>query len=175
MLQVEEMRYGILSVAAVEEEGRGEGATDSSVMAQEAAGSEEAADSSVMAQEAAGSEEAADSVMAQLQRIFGFLEGTDRQAHSPVGFCRAYKDFSGQPINVNIQQDAQEFFSQLVDKVTTREGNSTPQEGNNTPQRATPPQRATQPSAARSRWSRPLGPPGQHSSKYLGSTRGVLG
>ena len=70
---------------------------------------------------------AEDSVMVQLQRIFGFLEGTDRQDHNPIGFCRAYKDMDGNPINVNVQQDAQEFLNFLFDKIE-RGIKNTPQE-----------------------------------------------
>jgi ubiquitin carboxyl-terminal hydrolase 34 len=61
-----------------------------------------------------------DSVMVQIQKIFGFLEGTHRQDHNPAGLCRAYKDIDGNPINVNIQQDAQEFLNFLFDKLETR-------------------------------------------------------
>ena len=53
----------------------------------------------------------AESVMAQLQRNFGFLEASDRQDYNPIGFCQTYRDPDGNPVNVNVQQDAQEFLN----------------------------------------------------------------
>ena len=62
----------------------------------------------------------AESVMAQLQRNFGFLEASDRQDYNPIGFCQTYRDPDGNPVNVNVQQDAQEFLNFFMDKVEHR-------------------------------------------------------
>jgi ubiquitin C-terminal hydrolase len=55
----------------------------------------------------------------QLQRLFGFLELTERQAYNPIAFCYSFKDFSGAPVNISMQQDAQEFLNMILDKVDT--------------------------------------------------------
>lgn len=47
-----------------------------------------------------------DNILHQLQRMYGFLELTDRQAYDPAPFCFAYKDFDGNPTPVGVQQDA---------------------------------------------------------------------
>ena len=47
-----------------------------------------------------------DNLLRQLQKLFGFLDLTDRQAYNPTEFCYAFKDMSGQPTNIGVQQDA---------------------------------------------------------------------
>ena len=34
-----------------------------------------------------------------------------------TGFCHAFKDWDGNPTNVLIQMDADEFFNQLIDRI----------------------------------------------------------
>ena len=58
-----------------------------------------------------------DNVLHQLQRIFAFLEITERQAYNPRKFCHAFKDFNGNPTNTSIQQDAHEFLNTLFDRL----------------------------------------------------------
>ena len=58
-----------------------------------------------------------DNVLHQLQQMFGSLELSDRRDYNPQEFCFAFKDFSGQPINVSEQQDAQEFLNTLFDRL----------------------------------------------------------
>ena len=53
----------------------------------------------------------------QLQHMYGFLELTDKQAYKPAGFCFAYKDYSGEPANTSIQQDAQEFINFFLERL----------------------------------------------------------
>ena len=60
-----------------------------------------------------------DNVLHQLQQMFGFLELTDRMDYNPIEFCLSFKDYSGQPVNVMIQQDTQEFLNNLFDKLET--------------------------------------------------------
>lgn len=49
--------------------------------------------------------------------MFANLELTEKQDFNPDEFCFAFKDFEGQPINVTIQQDAQEFINLFFDKM----------------------------------------------------------
>merc|ERR1711957_120381 len=53
----------------------------------------------------------------QMQRMFVFLDYSIRGEFNPRPFCHSFKDYDGQPINVNIQNDAQEFLGRLFDKV----------------------------------------------------------
>lgn len=49
--------------------------------------------------------------------MFANLELTEKQEFNPDEFCFAFKDFDGQPINVTVQQDAQEFINLFFDKM----------------------------------------------------------
>src|SRR3569833_4352311 len=40
-----------------------------------------------------------DSLLRQLQKLFGYLELSDRQAYDPTEFCFAFKDIEGNPTN----------------------------------------------------------------------------
>ena len=64
-----------------------------------------------------GANEVDDNVIHQLQRMFGYLELSERQAYNPAGFCFSFKDFSGAPTNISIQQDAQEFLNMIFEKI----------------------------------------------------------
>ena len=58
-----------------------------------------------------------DNVFHQMQRMFSYLDYSQRREYNPVDFCLSYKDYTGQPINVMIQQDAQEFLNMIFDKL----------------------------------------------------------
>lgn len=58
-----------------------------------------------------------DNILHQLQRIFAYLELTERQDFKPDKFCFAFKDLDGQPTNISIQQDAQEFLNLIFDRL----------------------------------------------------------
>jgi ubiquitin carboxyl-terminal hydrolase 34 len=58
-----------------------------------------------------------DNVLHQLQKMFGFLELSERQDYNPRDFCFAFKDFDGNPTNTHIQQDAQEFLNMAFDRI----------------------------------------------------------
>jgi ubiquitin C-terminal hydrolase len=58
-----------------------------------------------------------DNVLHQLQKMFTYLELTQRNEYNPIDFCHAFKDLDGNPTNVSIQQDAQEFLGRLFDIV----------------------------------------------------------
>ena len=57
-----------------------------------------------------------DNFLHQIQRIFGYLERTTRLDFIPSAFCVAYKPF-GEPVNIMIQQDVQEFVSMFFDRL----------------------------------------------------------
>lgn len=56
-------------------------------------------------------------LMLQLQRAFSFLQESQKQYYDPTGFAFAYKDYDGNPTNVTIQMDVDEFFNILCDKL----------------------------------------------------------
>ena len=58
-----------------------------------------------------------DNVLYQLQVVFANLKESLHQYHIPDHFCKSIKDYSGEPINVVIQQDVDEFFNLLCDKL----------------------------------------------------------
>eukprot|EP00475_Leptophrys_vorax_P020686 TRINITY_DN28363_c0_g1_i1.p1 TRINITY_DN28363_c0_g1~~TRINITY_DN28363_c0_g1_i1.p1 ORF type:complete len:1542 (+),score=408.46 TRINITY_DN28363_c0_g1_i1:345-4628(+) len=61
-----------------------------------------------------------ENLLFQLQQLFGFLNASDKQFYDTLPFCLTYKDESGRPIDVRVQQDAQEFFNVFVDRVEFR-------------------------------------------------------
>merc|ERR1719242_2168571 len=67
----------------------------------------------------ASEDEQKDSLLFQLSRMFSFLSLSEKQAFDTINFCRSYKDETGRPIDVRIQQDAQEFFTILADRIET--------------------------------------------------------
>lgn len=53
----------------------------------------------------------------QFQRMFSFLELSQRQYFNPLYFCYSFKDWDDMPINTGIQNDSQEFITRLIDKM----------------------------------------------------------
>ena len=49
--------------------------------------------------------------------MFSFLQLTDRQEYNPVDYCFAFKDYGGNPTNVRVQQDAQEYLNLAFDRL----------------------------------------------------------
>ena len=49
--------------------------------------------------------------------MFSFLQMTDRQEYNPAQFCFAFKEYNGNPTNVRVQQDAQEFLNLGFDRL----------------------------------------------------------
>ncbi|KAF9917165.1 hypothetical protein BX616_001769 [Lobosporangium transversale] len=68
-----------------------------------------------------------DTLLYQLQVLFGNLQESIRRAYNAYGFCYAYKDWDGNPMNVAVQMDVDEFFSILFDRLENSV-KSTPQE-----------------------------------------------
>jgi ubiquitin C-terminal hydrolase len=62
-----------------------------------------------------------DRVVPNLQRIFQALQSSQQQFYTPIEFCNDFKDTDGKPINVFIQQDVDEFFKRLIDKLETEQ------------------------------------------------------
>ena len=57
-----------------------------------------------------------ETIFYQLQNVFGHLLESKLQHYIPEKFWRCFRLF-GQPVNVREQQDAFEFFTQIVDQV----------------------------------------------------------
>ena len=51
-------------------------------------------------------QEVDDNILHQFQRMFGYLSLSDKQDFDPAPFCYSFKDYSGKPVNMAIQQDA---------------------------------------------------------------------
>lgn len=58
-----------------------------------------------------------DNVLFQLQNIMANLQESEKEYFEPFGFCQAFKCYDGEPINVRVQQDVDEFLSLLFDKL----------------------------------------------------------
>ena len=58
-----------------------------------------------------------DNLLHQLQKMYTFLTFSEKQAYNPKDFCSAFKDLDGNPINILMQQDSQEFYNKLCDKI----------------------------------------------------------
>lgn len=58
-----------------------------------------------------------DNFFHQIQKMMAYLDFSERRDFSPFDFCLSYKDYSGQPLNVMVQQDADEFLKFMVDKI----------------------------------------------------------
>jgi len=60
-----------------------------------------------------------DNVLHQVQRMFTFLDMSEREDYNPAGFCFSFKDWDGNPTNTSIQQDSQEFLGRFLEKIET--------------------------------------------------------
>jgi hypothetical protein len=57
-------------------------------------------------------------IVLQLQKLFSHLKYSEQRAYSPDDWVYAYKDEAGiLPVNVSQQQDAQEFFQVLCERL----------------------------------------------------------
>eukprot|EP01091_Cochliopodium_minus_P019747 TRINITY_DN8400_c0_g2_i1.p1 TRINITY_DN8400_c0_g2~~TRINITY_DN8400_c0_g2_i1.p1 ORF type:complete len:2136 (-),score=629.79 TRINITY_DN8400_c0_g2_i1:47-6454(-) len=55
----------------------------------------------------------------ELKTLMTSLNQSKLRGYTPANFCQSFKDFEGNPIDVYVQQDAQEFFQTLCDKIDT--------------------------------------------------------
>ena len=62
-------------------------------------------------------EDKRESVLYQLQNLFTWLSFSHRQAFLPLEFCHAFKDFDGNPTNLYMQKDADEFLRLFCDRM----------------------------------------------------------
>ena len=60
-----------------------------------------------------------DNLLHQLQRMYTFLLLSEKEYYNPKLFCMAYRDIDGNPTNVVVQQDSQEFLNAFCDKIET--------------------------------------------------------
>ena len=65
-----------------------------------------------------------DDSLNQLQIMYTYLTLSEKEDYNPKNFCKAFKDFDGNPINIMIQQDSQEFFNNFFDKMENNLKNS---------------------------------------------------
>jgi ubiquitin C-terminal hydrolase len=61
-----------------------------------------------------------DNLLHQFQKMMAYLDVSDRKDFNPVEFCFAYKDHTGEPTNVSIQMDADEFIKVLLDRLESK-------------------------------------------------------
>ena len=60
-----------------------------------------------------------DNLLRQLQKLFGFLELSERHAYNPKHLCFAFKDYDGTPIKTGEQKDSQEFLGTFFERLET--------------------------------------------------------
>jgi ubiquitin C-terminal hydrolase len=60
-----------------------------------------------------------DRLLSQLQKLFGFLELSDRHAYNPKELCYSIKDYDGTPIRIGEQKDSQEFVGVFFERLET--------------------------------------------------------
>ncbi|KAF9581346.1 hypothetical protein BGW38_001679, partial [Lunasporangiospora selenospora] len=65
----------------------------------------------------ASDEEKQDTLLFQLQVLFGHLQESIKRSYNAHSFCYAYKDWDGNPMNVAVQMDVDEFFNILFDRL----------------------------------------------------------
>jgi ubiquitin C-terminal hydrolase len=58
-----------------------------------------------------------ESLLYQMQRMFGYLQESEKGAFDTSQFCASYKDAEGKPVNTSQQMDANEFFNMLFDRL----------------------------------------------------------
>lgn len=56
----------------------------------------------------------------QLQYMMASLQESEKQYYNPATFCHSFKDYDGNPTNVNVQEDSGGFLEKLVDKVSEK-------------------------------------------------------
>jgi len=98
-------------------------------------------------QTADNAQSASSELLYQVQVLFSSLQSSERQFYIPKGFCAAFRDWEGRPVNVLQQMDADEFLSLLMDQLERATGHAprnkaaiadedSPQDGPNTNQRS---------------------------------------
>ena len=62
-------------------------------------------------------EEDNDILLFQFQKMFYYLKYSEKEHYNPKSFVFSFKDYDGNPTNINVQCDAQEFLSRLIEKL----------------------------------------------------------
>ena len=62
-------------------------------------------------------EEDNDNLLFQLEKMFYYLKNSKKEHYNPKFFVFSFKDYDGNPTNINVQCDAQEFLSRLIEKI----------------------------------------------------------
>lgn len=65
-----------------------------------------------------------DNVFHQFQKMLAYLDNSERRDYDPAELCYSYKDYSGEPTNVSVQQDADEFLKVLLERLENSLKNS---------------------------------------------------
>lgn len=63
------------------------------------------------------SQQSEDNLLFQLQNLMANLSESEKEYYEPGGFTIAFKDFEGNSMNVSVQQDVDEFFNLLCDRL----------------------------------------------------------
>lgn len=58
-----------------------------------------------------------DNVFHQLQKMFSYLDFSERKAFDPKSFCMSYMDITGERVDISVQQDSQEFLNVIFDRL----------------------------------------------------------
>ena len=58
-----------------------------------------------------------DNLIFQLEKMFYYLQNSEKEHYNPKHFVFSFKDYDGNPTNINVQCDAQEFLSRLIEKI----------------------------------------------------------
>ena len=58
-----------------------------------------------------------DNLIFQLEKMFYYLKNSQKEHYNPKDFVYSFKDYDGNPTNINVQCDAQEFLSRLIEKI----------------------------------------------------------
>ena len=52
--------------------------------------------------------------------MFAYLQESSQSFYDTSGFCSVFRDFDGTPVNVGVQQDASEFFTNFVQQIESK-------------------------------------------------------
>ena len=58
-----------------------------------------------------------DNLLFQLIRMFYYLNYSQKNEYNPKNFVYSFKDYDGNPTQINIQMDAQEFLARFIEKI----------------------------------------------------------
>ena len=107
LFMIPAFRYGVL-------------AADANVRPALKDGASESKEGGASAEEQEDPRESADeSMLWQLQRMFGYLTLSLRRYYDPTPWIKAFKMF-GQPIDIKVQQDTEEFLNSMLDQLQER-------------------------------------------------------